>query len=113
MIDYSAEGVNSAGESLVSNASTLYNLFDELTDITNRINNNVTGFAEAEELVASLNKINNTKEQIRESIESFGNYLTQTVAPGYDAFMNALGAIAGNGQTSGGAGAGVSTMQTK
>lgn len=93
-IEVSKAGISRAGEDLLSNSNSLYNLFDTLTEVTNSIGTNLTGFPQCDELIATLNKINSTRENIKYAIDEFGNYLIDTVAPGYDAFMNALSAIA-------------------
>lgn len=93
-IEVSKEGISRAGQELLSSSNTLYNLFDELTEITNSIGTNLTGFPQCEELIETLNKVNSTRENIKYAIDEFGNYLVNTIAPGYDAFMNALSAVA-------------------
>lgn len=91
--EVSIEGIIQSGESLLNNSETLSGLFEVVEEVTNSINSNMSGFDEVEQLIDLLKNINLTKDKLISKINEFGNYLLNTIAPGYEKFMEEIGKI--------------------
>lgn len=91
--EVSIEGIIQSGESLLNNSETLSRLFEVVEEVTNSINSNMSGFDEVEQLIDLLKNINLTKDKLISKINEFGNYLLNTIAPGYEKFMEEIGKI--------------------
>lgn len=79
-------GITEAGQSLLSYSNELSGLFDNVAQVTDSLEANVTGFESIENLILQLKNINSTKDSLISKIKEFGDYLINTVAPGYGGF---------------------------
>lgn len=92
----SEEGIAEASASLLSCASELSELFDNINSVTTSIGSNVSGFTEIETVVDGLKQINSAKEALVNKINEFANYLTENVNPGYNAFQQFFAGLLGS-----------------
>lgn len=86
-IEVSTEGIIKTGESLTSYANELSDLFSSLSQVSSSLGANITGFAEIEQLVDVLTKVNSAKDKLVSKVKEFADYLINTVAPGYGDFI--------------------------
>lgn len=89
-------GITEAGQSLLSYSNELSGLFDNVAQVTDSLEANVTGFESIENLILQLKNINSTKDSLISKIKEFGDYLINTVAPGYGDFIKDVEKIDAN-----------------
>lgn len=90
-IEVSIEGIIQASEKILSYSKELSNLFDDLEQIKLSLSSNLTDSIQFNQILDELNEVISSKDYVITKIDKIGNYLTNTVVPGYDTFMNLIG----------------------